>query len=76
MPQINLTIDYETMDQITVANLKETHAMILKYEDHNEEDDAMLRAIEDVIQYYSSPKDFEEWHSEVVDKLIERLSND
>ena len=61
MPQINLTIDYETMDQITVANLKETHAMILKYEDHNEEDDAMLRAIEEVLSYYMAPNDYKLW---------------
>ena len=61
MPQLNLTLDYKTMDQITVANLKETYDMILKYEHFDENDDCMLRSIENVMEYYMSPSELKEW---------------
>lgn len=75
MPKLTLEVDYETMDQITVENLKETHALILKYEDHNEEDDAMLRSIEDVLKYYLSPQAFDEWAVKVAAPMWEKLKD-
>ena len=73
MPKLKLDLDYETMDQITVANLKETHRLILKQKDHDEDDDAMLRSLEDVIKYFSYPKDWEKWVAEVAVPMWEKV---
>lgn len=75
MPKLTLEVDYDTIDQITVKNLKEIHALILKYENHNEDDDAILRSIENVLRYYLSSEDFDDWVYEVAEPMWEKLKD-
>ena len=75
MPEIKINMDHETMDQITLATIKEAHAMLLNLDNHDEQDDVTLRSMEDVLEYFMTPAERTEWIVSLVEQTRKRTED-
>lgn len=60
--KVSIELDYETLCDLTIANLKDSYDLCRKFRDEDAVD--IQFHLRKVIEYYSAPTDYEEWYRE------------